>query len=271
MTTTARTLLTIEGYSVEGGLDVPYGPSTCFAPAIALGRLRGPGEAAGLWRAGVYESLLDAAATLGLGGVRLGVEWARVEPRRGHVDDDALARYVALASRARSNGLAVSITLVDAAWPSWLGLEAWQLPWVVPHVIEHARRIVAAVPDDEVALQPFADASSLVRGYLDAGVPPWRRGATREAAFASRQLALVMAELEADADVGPRLVRSSSSTSLAAGPAALRWARETSDVDEIHVRSLLAGHGPARSGFGLLAFEGDAFRVIREDLLRALR
>ncbi|HEV2426880.1 MAG TPA: hypothetical protein VGS61_01535, partial [Acidimicrobiales bacterium] len=158
---TTRVLATLEGYSVEGGLDVAGGPATCFAPTIALGRHPGPGDAAGLWRG--YEEVVDAAAGHGVTGIALGVEWARVEPHRGAVDAAALARYAAVAERARSLGVDVTVTLVDAAWPAWLGLEAWLLPWVVPHYLEHAARVAAALPG--ARLVAFADP----RGLVDRG------------------------------------------------------------------------------------------------------
>jgi hypothetical protein len=63
-------------------------------------------------------------------------------PYRGQVDDAALERYArGRASTRTSLGLGVTVVIVDAAWPAWLGLEAWLLPWVAPLVVEHARRV----------------------------------------------------------------------------------------------------------------------------------
>ena len=61
------------------------------------------------------------------------------------VDEQALERYAQVATYAASLGLGVTGVVVDAAWPAWLGLEAWLLPWVVPHVIAQARRVVSAI------------------------------------------------------------------------------------------------------------------------------
>lgn len=263
-------LVTVEGYAVEGGFDRPGAPSTCYAPTIALGRHDGPGEAEGLWSR--YETLLDAAAALGLGGVRLDLEWARVEPRRGEVDEEALARYLEVVARARSLGLSVTVALVDAAWPSWLGLEAWLLPWVEPVVAAHARRVAAAIADASVRLVAFTDPQGLVsRGYLEATAPPWRRGAVREARFARDQLGRIAAALASDDVVAPRLVVATT-LSLDDGAAAITSARSVPHVDEVHVRSLLAGHGPTRAARGLLARDGEGWRVdAPRDLLDALR
>ncbi len=175
-----RRYVTLEGYAVEGGFDGAYQPSTNFRPTIALGRHVGPGDADDLWPD--YERVLDLVPTLGLDGVRLTVEWARVEPRRGEVDDTALVRYADAARHAKSLGLGVTLVIVDAAWPAWLGLEAWLLPWVVPLVVEHTRRVVTTIGADGVV--PFADPESLVNGFLDASAPPWRHGARVDAEMA---------------------------------------------------------------------------------------
>ena len=102
-----RRYVTLEGYAVEGGFDGPYQPATCYVPTIALGRHVGPGDADDLWHD--YERVLDLVPALGFDGVRLNVEWARVEPRRGEVDDAALERYAEVARYATSLGLGVTV------------------------------------------------------------------------------------------------------------------------------------------------------------------
>jgi len=256
---TPRRYVTLEGYAVEGGFDTPGGVMTCYAPTIALGRHPGPGEGARLWRD--YEAVLDLVPALGVDGVRLTLEWARLEPRRGEFDDSALARYGDVVRYARAKGLGVTIVLVDTAWPSWLGQEAWLLPWVVPRVLEHARRVVDALASDVGGVVAFSDPEELVvGGFLRGSRPPWRRRATRDANFARAQLAHITDALCDDATVGPTLVVSSVTRTLGVtsrtpsrGPA--------SDVTEIYVRSLVAGHGPTRAPRGLLVREGEQWRV----------
>ena len=78
-----RRYVTLEGYAVEGGLDGPYQPSTCYRPTIALGRHAGPGDADDLWRD--YERVLDLVADARIRRRALSVEWARdrTATRRG--------------------------------------------------------------------------------------------------------------------------------------------------------------------------------------------
>jgi beta-glucosidase/6-phospho-beta-glucosidase/beta-galactosidase len=271
MTTRARLLLTVEGYAVEGGMDRSGEPMTCYAPTIALGRHGGPGLADDLWRR--YEEVLDLVPSLGVEGVRLTLEWARIEPRPGEVDEAALQRYEEVLGYVGTLGLDVTVVLVDAAWPSWLGLEAWLLPWVVPHVVAHARRVVERFNDLLGGVVVFAQPDDLVtKGYLRASAPPWRTRARRDAGFARAQIAAIERALRADELVGPRIVASSATFNLDAAPDFLADARKNLPVEEIYLRSLLRGTGPTSAATGLLVRQGDQWRVhAPEELLAALR
>ena len=266
-----RLLVTLEGYAVEGGMDRPYEPATCYRPTIALGRHEGPGDGDGLWRD--YEAVLDLIPDLGFAGVRISVEWARVEPRRGAIDTGALDRYALGVTHALALGLDVTIVLVDAAWPAWLGLEAWLLPWVAPDMVAHARRVVAHLGDLDVGVVGFADPQRLVAGgFLDATVPPWRTGASADARSARSQLASIDAALEADDLVGSRLVRSHRSISLDQPIDEIVAARAAGDVDELYVRSMLRGSGPTAARRGLVSRRNDLWvRDASAALLDALR
>lgn len=241
---------------MEGGFDEPYQPATCFRPTIALGRHAGPGDADGLWRD--YERVLDLVPTLGFDGVRLSVEWARIEPRRDQVDDAALERYADVARYARDLGLGVTVVIVDAAWPAWLGLEAWLLPWVVPRVLEQARRVVGSIPAASGAVV-FAHPESLVKGYLDASGPPWRKGARVDAAMAEQQIASIVTLLREDPLVGPKIIDSTCSVSVGSDLSTIK-ARFESDCDQVYVRSLLGGHGPSKCA-GLLLKSAQGWRL----------
>lgn len=270
MESRARRYVTLEGYAVEGGLDGPYQPATCYRPTIALGRHAGPGDAEELWRD--YELVLDLAATLGIDGVRLSVEWARVEPRRGEIDTGALERYAQVARYAASLGLGVTAVIVDAAWPAWLGLEAWLLPWVVPHVIEQARRVVATV-DSLSGVVIFASVDELVTGgYVESSSPPWRRAAREDASLARMQIDSIVATLVGDPLVGPKIVASTRTVSLARPPRDVATSlRDATDVDEVYVRSLVKGRGPTQSPVGLLVKRESGWCVdVSEELLEAL-
>jgi beta-glucosidase/6-phospho-beta-glucosidase/beta-galactosidase len=267
----ARVFVTLEGYAVEGGFDGPGGLATCYSPTIALKRQTGPGVADDLWRD--YETVLDFVPEMGFDGVRLTLEWARIEPRANEVDDAALERYREVVRHARSIGLGVTIALVDAVWPAWLGQEAWLLPWVVPYATSHARRVVEYLDDQITGVLVFTQPQELVTmGYLKASAPPWRRSALSSAGFAHAQIEHITELLRHDDVVGPRIVASSGVATLDLAPEDLAQARETMDVAEIYVRSLLRGSGPTAVSAGLLVQHAGQWRVnAPAELLRVLR
>ena len=250
----ARILAALDGYAVEGGLDTPDGPATCYAPTIALGRHAGPGPGEDLWHD--YESVVDAARALAIDGLRLSVEWARVEPHPGEIDDEAFARYDRLVRHARSRDLLVTVALVDRAWPSWLGLEAWLAPWVRERLVGHAREVVTRLPL-VTGVVVVADPQWLAAGYRDASAPPWRTRARRDARDVLANLAEVRARLADDELVGPRLVGAHREVCVGrrVDPADLR----PRGVDEVHLRSLVAGRGPTAADAGLLVRVGDSW------------
>lgn len=271
MTRAPLVLGTLDGYATEGGFDRAHEPATCYSPTIALGRHEGPGDAQLLWHE--YEQVLDLVTATGLDGVRLCAEWARVEPRRGQIDELALERYRDVVAHATSLGLHVTLAIVDSAWPSWLGLEAWLLPWVVPHVLEHARRLSGYVGELASSVVIFTDPNALVNGYLNATSPPWRTNAVEDARSVRRQLDAIVRALRDDADVGQRLVEASYTIDLALTPAEIRAERaKASHSDEIYVRSLVGGAGPTSSRSGLLERRDGHWAIAAsEELLSALR
>ena len=244
-----RLFATLDGYSVEGGYDGLVGPATCYAPSIALGRLSGP-DPVGIFDE--YEAVLDAAAGLGLDGVRLSVEWTRVEPRRGVVDDAALARYAAVVDHARSLRLAVTVVLFDAVWPLWSGLEAWLLPWVEPVAIAHGRRVAQALASaNGIIIAPRA-ADLVNAGFIEASAPPFRRRAYQDATSARSALARIVSALAEDDAIARRLSGSWREMTLETSPAGAA-AIASNGVGELHLRSLVAGTGPTAARSGLVS------------------
>jgi hypothetical protein len=208
-----------------------------------------------------YERVLDVAADIGLEGISLEVSWARLEPRRGQRDDAALSRYADVIAHARRRGLWVNVAAIDAAWPAWLGLEAWLLPWVVPVAISHGRWLTSSLDVDGFSV--FASSDQLTRGFLNVqDGPPWRRGAREDAQSARVNLARI--------DAG---IREGSRSTF---PTSVRLDLDAPnvgsfDVDEVHLSSLVRGAGPLASARGLLARRGDEWLAADEDLVGELR
>ena len=261
-----RLLATLDGYSVEGGYDGLVGRTTCYAPSIALGRLAGP-DPSGLFDE--YEAVLDAAAGLGLDGVRLSVEWTRVEPRRGEVDDAALARYAEVVEHARALRLSVTVVLFDAVWPLWCGLEAWLLPWVEPMAIAHGRRVAEALASaNAVSVAPRA-ADLVNAGFLEGSAPPFRRNAHADGADAHAAISRIVSTLSEDDAIAGRLSRSWRELGLDAS-ATVAASAVSYGVEELHLRSLVAGSGPTAVRTGLLTRRDGSWRPTEASALLGL-
>jgi len=254
-------LATLDGYAVEGGFDGTFLPATCYSPTVALGRHDGPGEALDLWHH--YEDVLDVVPNLGIDGIRLTLEWARLEPRPGEVNKAAYERYKEVIAHAHAQQLHVTVVLIDAAWPSWLGLEAWLLPWVVPYVRTHVQRTLEYLGDSVDGVVGFARATSFVNdGYLLGTSPPWRKDARDDAASAKKQLGSLAALMRDDASMGEKWVSNFHEVPANITAKAMReLVGDAGGAQEIHLRSLTDGLGPTKGPSGLLVNDEGAWRV----------
>ena len=114
------------GFQVEGGFNGPGEPGNNWLRWEQVGRVEPSGNAVGFWDR--PEEALDRAAGLGCDSFRLGLEWARVEPRPGEVDDGALARYAEIIDGCTQRGLEPLVTLHHFTHPAWLGEDFWLRP-----------------------------------------------------------------------------------------------------------------------------------------------
>lgn len=234
-------------------------PATCFAPAISLRHCEGPGDAANLWAD--YEEAIRHVPGLGFDGIRLSVEWARIEPRQGQIDEGALARYIQVADYAKSLGLHVTVVIIDQAWPSWLGQEAWLLPWVIPHFVEHVNRVFKALSSSADNFILFANWAHLLNGFTEASCPPWRRRASDDAYRAQVQMRKMTDLILQDSTIANRLVNEWYVVD-ADDAKGIKTLQAEGVRDEIHVRSLLQGFGPTRCNAGMLLRDGSEFRPV---------
>src|SRR5207249_6316088 len=111
------------GFQIEGGYNGPGRPANNWAGWERTGRVEPSGDALGFWDG--YEQQLDRAVAAGCDAFRLSVEWARVEPAEGAVDDTALDRYAAILDACGERGLEPLVALHHFTHPAWLGEEFW--------------------------------------------------------------------------------------------------------------------------------------------------
>src|SRR5207248_2503900 len=119
------------------------------------------------------------AVAAGCAAFRLSVEWARVEPAEGAVDDTALDRYAAILDACGERGLEPLVTLHHFTHPAWLGEEFWLsvdaperfAAWAAlaaGRLADRCRQWVTLNEINVLALQ----------SYLTGVFPPGRRAAT---------------------------------------------------------------------------------------------
>ncbi len=122
---------------------------------------------------------LKALRQLGVSHFRFGVEWARVEPRPGVINHQALARYVGMARQLRAAGIEPVVTLWHFTFPDWLydkedkgranflhpdAKEAWRA---------HVTRVVRAMkPHVRIYVPQNEPNGALNLGYIAGHWPP---------------------------------------------------------------------------------------------------
>lgn len=90
-----------------------------------------------------YAEDIANAKALGAKVFRFGVEWARVEPREGVVDEAELAYYDDVVDHVVAAGMRPMITLDHWVYPGWVADQGgWNSPATVDDWLTNARRVV---------------------------------------------------------------------------------------------------------------------------------
>ncbi|GAA1560036.1 family 1 glycosylhydrolase [Actinomadura kijaniata] len=116
-----------------------------------------------------YPSDLRLAKELGVNTFRTSIEWARVEPRRGVRDPEALAYYDDLVRRVRAAGMRPMLTLDHWVYPGWVADQgAWDNPATARAWLENARFVVRRYRGQGVIWITFNEASQYLYQELTA-------------------------------------------------------------------------------------------------------
>lgn len=167
-------------YQVEGGLNGPGEPHNHWQVAEASGKVAPAGSACGFFEH--PELLLDAARSLEVDCMRISVEWARIEREPGVLDEEAIARYVALVGDMASRGLEPVVTLHHFTHPVFLGPEFWLMPGSPERFMAYAGPVIEALAPSVRRFvtinEPQVEA---LQGWVTGLWPPFRRGAVADA------------------------------------------------------------------------------------------
>jgi beta-glucosidase len=67
-----------------------------------------------------FDRDLRVLRELGVSHYRFGIEWARVEPKQGLFNEEAIRKYVSMARKLKAAGIEPIVTLWHFTFPSWL-------------------------------------------------------------------------------------------------------------------------------------------------------
>ncbi|MDX2546843.1 glycoside hydrolase family 1 protein [Streptomyces sp. WI04-05B] len=181
-----------------------------------------------------YKDDIALLAELGLNTYRFSVEWARVEPRQGEFDREALQHYADMVDTCLTHGVTPMITLQHFTLPAWVthagawtnaGLPAWFARYT-KHVMEHLQN---RAPYICTINEP---GNMITRGYLGTfPTPPFVRNldafdaAAAGVNAAHRNARDVIRELAPDVKVGMAHALQDWHANPGGVPA-MEWARE---------------------------------------------
>ena len=95
-----------------------------------------------------YREDIDLAANMGNNAFRISIEWSRIEPEQGVIDQDALAYYDDLINAITARGMQPVVTLIHFNYPLWLEDECgWDNPLVVDYYLRYVDLVVTRYGD----------------------------------------------------------------------------------------------------------------------------
>ncbi len=129
-----------------------------------------------------FDRDLELLKQLGVNHYRFGVEWARVEPRPGVFNEEAIAHYVRIARKARAAGIEPVVCLWHFTFPDWLtnlsnpGRSHWLHPDADTRWREYVTRMVKALKPYVRFYAPQNEPNGMLPlGYLAGHWPPSAR------------------------------------------------------------------------------------------------
>ena len=98
-----------------------------------------------------FDQDLAALKKIGVNSYRFSIEWARVEPRPGHYNEEAIHRYVEMARKLKEAGIEPYICLWHFTFPAWLvdvghpGKTNWLHPLARSHWNKYVTKMTRAL------------------------------------------------------------------------------------------------------------------------------
>jgi len=125
-----------------------------------------------------FEKDLAAVRFLGVNHFRFGVDWTRVEPRKGEINESALRQYAEMAHKCREAGIEPIVSLWHFTFPDWLyPTDKTRANFLNPDIQTawqaHVRRVVKATKGDVRIYVPQNEPNGALQlGWIGAHWPP---------------------------------------------------------------------------------------------------
>ena len=175
------------GFQTEGGYNGPGQPRNNWFDWERQGRMPPAAKALDFWNR--YEEVLDRAVDAGCDTFRLSVEWARCEPSRGVLDEEAFARYRAILDACHRRHLEPVVALHHFTHPHWLGPDPWLDGYSPDRFARWARTAVERLRDHCRHWLTINEINAVAfQTYFTAALPPGRLGHTGDAVRATGHL-----------------------------------------------------------------------------------
>lgn len=158
-----------------------------------------------------YAADLDLARELGLNAHRFSIEWSRIEPEPGRIDDAALDHYRRMVAAMRARALEPVATLHHFVAPAWFTARGgWLAADAADRFAAHVERVAAALAGDIRWWLTINEPTVYAKhAYVTGDWPPCVRGqwlaslrAMRSMARAHRRAYAILHRHRADALVG---------------------------------------------------------------------
>jgi beta-glucosidase len=138
-----------------------------------------PAKGEGTYSYTQFDKDLALLRQVGVNHYRYGVEWARVEPKPGVFNEEAIQHYVTIARKARAAGIEPIVCLWHFTFPDWLtdlkhpGRSHWLHPDADAHWRAYVTRMVAALKPYVRVYAPQNEPNGMLPlSYLAAHWPP---------------------------------------------------------------------------------------------------
>lgn len=157
-------------YQVEGHIENDW------AEWERLGKCKNPehrcGKSVDHWNR--FDEDVRLTKDVGASAFRVSLEWARIEPKRGQFNENAIAEYRSRLQRMKAAGVRPVVTLHHFTHPTWFNKET---PWHTPESVAVFRRYAKVCAKilkglDAMVITFNEPMVLLLGGYIQGCIPP---------------------------------------------------------------------------------------------------